>query len=262
MNETHVSARRCGTSPTVFLASLLVCLLSGAALAKDGGFRLEAGPDMSYARYSDGSTQDWAVSAFLGIDVWGGPFGAILQARKGTRISQVAITDQGLTPALTLTSQVDIGPSFNITPGPVHVRVAVGPWFAHSEERNDALSDLDLSGFWMDWSRLRLMGAMAEARMDLNLPLLSPFAILAVHSQNSTLVLGQSYGSDPGDYTGREVRATAGLRLNVIPIVKLAVAGFAGQSQHVLRTDDSGRTQTWEVVGRSYGLSVWATMKL
>ncbi len=237
-------------------------LASGVAAAGDGGIRLEAGPDTSFARYSDGSTQGWTAAGSLGVDAWGGPFGITFHARKGTSISQVTLGDAGLVSTLTYTTQVDLGPSFNITPGPIHARVAVGPWFLRSEERSDTLSSVDLSGFWMDWSGLRFMGAMAEARVDINLPILSPFAMLTVHSQHSLSVAGQTYGTDPGEYFARDVRATAGLRLNVVPFVKVAVAGFAGQSQHVLETDLETGTQRWEVVGQSYGMSLWLVVKL
>ncbi len=232
------------------------------AWAKDGGLRLEAGPEMGYSRYSDGSTQGWAASAYLGLDAWKGPFGLVFQTRKGTRVSQVAFTDGVLTSTMTLTTQVALAPSFNITPGPLHLRVAVGPWFSHSEERTETLSDADLTSYWADWSGLRFMGAMAEVRLDANLPLLSPFAMLTVRSQHTLSVFGQTYGADPGDYSARDVQVAGGIRLNVVPIVKVSLVGSAGQSQHVLETNLSTGTQTWDVLGQSYAFSVWATLKL
>ncbi len=233
-----------------------------AAPAKEGGLRLDAGPEVGYSRYSDGSTQGWAASAYLGVDAWSGPFGLVFQARKGTRVSEVAFTGGELTSTMTLSTEVALAPSFNITPGPLHLRVAVGPWFGHSEERTETLSDSDLTNYWADWSGLRFMGPMAEVRLDANLPLLSPFFVLAIHGQHTLAVYDPSYSATPGDYSARDVSVTGGLRLNVVPVVKLSVAAFTGQSQHVLQSDLSGGARTWEVTGQTYGLSVWATLKL
>lgn len=256
-----------GHFPSLSTWAMIVGVLSIALLpttlsAKERGLRLELGPNFSFSKFSDGSSNDWNATAFLGIDGWVGPFGLMLHAKKGTGVSQVELTDAGLVPTVTYTSQFDIGPTANFTPGPLHCRLGLGPWFGNSVVHDETLTDIQMSGFWMDWSQLRFMGLMAEGRLDLNIPILSPFAIVSIQSQNSFSIQGQEYGSGSGDYRGRDVRGTLGARLNVIPFVKLGIAGTIGQAQHVLETNLEEGSQTWRVVGNTYGISVWAVVVL
>lgn len=210
--------------------------LSGpaAAQAGDGGFRLELAPEASYAPETDQSERYMGVGAGLSGEVWGlGPLGLMFQTGEMASISQIEMTDQGIIPVTTYLFQASVGPTINFELGPLaHVRLGAGPWFGYSWIKRETLDQIDESDAKPDWRQASFMGGQVEGRLDMNLPILSPFASIAGRFQS--LGSGEEVTVDADAQGGMDIKGTLGVRLNVLPLVKVSLAGHAGYTRNVI----------------------------
>lgn len=216
------------------LLALGLMAVGGEAAAADKGFRVELGTSGSYALSSDVNGRYAGVGANVGAEVWGlGPFGFLLQADETASLSQVEMTDSGFVPVTTYLFQVSAGPTLNFKLGPLaHFRLEAGPWLGYSWVKRDTLAQLDESDVVPDWRQATFLGTQLQARMDLNLPILSPY--VSVQGQMRALTDGEGVTVGANSYGSTDVKGTVGLRMNFIPLVKLSVEGFTGLTRNVL----------------------------
>lgn len=217
--------------PLLAVSSLCV---SAEAKAADKGFRIELGTSGSYALETDASGRYAGIGANASGEVWGlGPFGLLLQTEETASLSQVELTDAGFVPVTTYLFQVSAGPTLNFKIGPLAMfRLEAGPWLGYSWVKRETLNQLDESDVVPDWRQATFLGTQLQARMDMNLPILSPF--VAVQGQMRALSSGEGVTVGANSYGSTDIKGTAGLRFNFIPLVKLSVEGFAGLTRNVL----------------------------
>lgn len=240
----------------ILAATALLCGSPSRALAFDKGFRLELGPDVSFNRATGNYATAWTAAASLGVEGWGaGPLGGMFHFSQGASFSDLTITDQGITPTVTYITQFDVGPTLGLGGKLLHFRVGAGPWFAYSTVSQDSLAQLAQNLSTIPWSKASFMGLATEARLDLNLPIISPFLIVEGHRYGMMMSEETSSGGSVATQGGN-VRGTAGVRLNLIPYVKLGLAGTVGFQRNgispVFSAQDAG----------TYGLSVWLVVLL
>lgn len=228
--HTHVRRGRHG----LLALTLGLCLGSGAAHAGDSGFRVELAPIMSYAKETATTDRYLAAGAQLQAELWGlGPFGIMLKAGEQAALNQIELTDAGIVPVTTYLAQATLGPTLNFQLGPLaHVRLAGGPWIGVSWLSTKSLQQLSESDLIPDWQQAAFLGSSLEGRVDFNLPILSPFVVL--EGRTHALSTGQDVNGDTAEFEGVDLKGTAGVRLNVLPLVKLSLAGHAGYTSNVI----------------------------
>lgn len=256
--ETSVLAHRTAGSkagPRLLLGALTAGVLLGApdaALARTG-FRLELGPDVRYSGQTENSERYLAAGVDGHAEVWGlGPFGFMTDLGQHAALYQLNLTSEGLVPVTTWMFEGMAGPTVNFTVGPLaHVRVGLGPWLGYSWISEETFDQLQQADFQPDWREAKLLGGVAEVRGDVNLPFLSPFAILKtrVHLVGDAVSLDQT---SLNQFNGVDVRATAGVRMNLVPLVKLAIAAHAGYSRNVVEPVIPTKEDVTE-----FGIQLW-----
>lgn len=232
MTQTLVERVRRGRHALMALG-LGSTLLSGAAQAGDHGFRVELSPLMSYAKQTATTDRYLAAGAQLQAELWGlGPFGVMFKAGENAQLTQVELTDAGIVPMTTYVAQAMVGPTLNFKLGPLaHVRVGGGPRIGYQWFSEKSLSELSAQGLVPAFDKAVLLGSSLEGRVDLNLPIISPF--VAVEGRTHTANGAEDASGQSVMLEGVELTGTAGIRLNVIPLVKLSLAGQAGYTHNV-----------------------------
>lgn len=249
-NRTHVT--KLLTGALLMGAGLLT---PEAALARTG-FRIELGPDLRYNGQTENSDRYLAAGVDGHAEVWGlGPFGLMTDVGQHAALYQLKLSPDGVIPVTTWMFDGMVGPTVNFTVGPLaHVRVGLGPWMGYSWISEQTLAELDKNDMQPDWRQAGLLGGVAEVRGDVNLPFLSPFAILKtrVHLVGDAVTIDQT---NLNQFNGVDVRATAGVRMNLLPLVKLAVAAHAGYSKNVVEPVIPTQEDVTE-----FGIQLWLVL--
>lgn len=244
-----------GAGARLLLGALAAGALLGSPDAAQArtGFRLELGPDVRYNGQTENSERYLAAGVDGHAEVWGlGPFGFMTDLGQHAALYQLNLTSEGLVPVTTWMFEGMAGPTVNFTVGPLaHVRVGLGPWLGYSWISEETFTQLQQADYQPDWREAKLLGGVAEVRGDVNLPFLSPFAMLKTRIH----LVGEAVSVDQtslNQFNGVDVRATAGVRMNLVPLVKLAIAAHAGYSRNVVEPVIPTKDDVTE-----FGLQVW-----
>ena len=207
------------------------CLLASVAQARDLGARVEVGPDAAYVQSEGDDGAAVRIGAALNADVWGlGLFGIAGHFRYAVSIHDLALDSGGIVAGRTYITEFDLGPSIQKSLGPLRVRLSVGPWFAYSKLSETNIAELEEEASSVRWNQGSFLGGVAEGRVDVGLPVLSPYAFARVKGRNALGIRG----GDENAEGAVDVLGGGGLRLNIIPFIKLGVSAYAGRGTSAL----------------------------
>jgi len=221
----------------------------------DSGLLVEIGPDLAASRTSQGGPVSFETAGSLTAEAWGaGPFGILFRFRQSVVGTNVELSDAEILTSVTYQTLLDLAPTVNVGAGPLRVRIGVGPWFGKSSMSQESIQELATYDYSSNWTAGSFQGMMAEARIDLDLPILSPFLIGQLRGYGSldpSSILGGA-----ASYDIQEATVYGGVRVNLVPVVKLSLVGFTGYSGNAMDPmAPSGAVQR-------FGAALWLTIKL
>ena len=192
------------------------------------------------------------------FEIYGKPIGFYARAQNNTLLSNFQVDPAELAAVEAVASferYLFLGPTLGLKVGPARLRFAFGGAALESDLVEGSMAEIESGQGEVVLGAARYYGIATEARLDLTVPVLKPYAAVRLigTSANPVALGGGSYDL-MSQFEQQEIRnslgsrqrldAVGGLRFSVLPFLQLGLEGSYGYM-----ASPSTATQTWYGLG-------------